>query len=64
MSIYAEGEQVIHLDEQVIGTVDHVREHLDPDTDRVIGETSYDVAWSDGNYSTHLETELVALSEG
>lgn len=61
---FLEGQQVLLLEDSAIGTVDYVREDLDPDTDRPRGETSYDVLWADtGECSTHLESELVALTE-
>lgn len=63
VAVFSENETVMHLEEGVIGVIDTVYEFTDPDTDRPTGEPHYDIAWNDGNYSTHLEHELVGLSE-
>lgn len=63
VAVFSEGETVLHLEDGVIGAIEIVREALDPDTDRPIGETAYDVLWADGEYSSHLESELVGLTE-
>lgn len=63
VAVFSESEAVLLLQDGATGTIDLVREALDSLTDRPIGETSYDVLWADGLYSTHLESELVALSE-
>jgi hypothetical protein len=64
VAVFAEGETVQLLEEEgVFGVVEVVHEDTDPDTDRVTGETVYDVVWTDGEYSSHLESELVGLCE-
>lgn len=63
VAIFSKRETVLHLQDGVPGTVEVVRESLDPLTDRPVGETTYYVLWADGEYSTHLESELVGLDE-
>lgn len=63
VAVFNEGETVLHLEEGVLGTIDIVREDLDALTDRPVGEIVYEVLWADGEYSTHLESELVGLEE-
>jgi len=65
MTVFAEGEKVQLVDgDGTVGKVDFVYETFTSDTDRPIWEPSYDVDWEDGEYSTHTESELVALEEG
>jgi len=65
MTTFVEGEKVQLIDEPgVVGTVDIVREFNDPDTDIPLSSPSYTIAWENGDYSEHNESELVALSEG
>jgi hypothetical protein len=63
MPTFVEGEKVLYVgdhsngeDRKAVGTVEQIG---DADNDPV-----YLVYWEDGEYSTHTESELVALSEG
>lgn len=63
VAVFSESEAVILIADGATGRIDLVRENVDALTDRPTGETSYDITWDDGEYSTHLESELVAFAE-